>query len=160
MTIEVKGGPELRRAFRDVAGKDGAKRLKEAYVDVSQMATSDAKTAAGSGTDLQQKMATALRPVRSVKNAGVAINRTGANAAAGVAFYGSKSRIGWFAAPKFAAYTAQDQELPPWIGNTWTSATRGEGPHRINDALARNVDRYTDRLGKGIYQAADDVGLT
>lgn len=157
--IEVHGGRELRAAFRDVGGKAATKRLTEAHREVATVATDDARSAAVSGSPLQQKMAGAIRPKATTTRAGVAFGRTGAFKASGVAFWGTNKRLGWFADPKYAAYTSTDQKLPPWVGNTWQAAVAGQGPHSVNDALAAHVPHYVEILGRSIERAAADVGL-
>jgi hypothetical protein len=49
---------------------------------------------------------------------------------------GTKGRTGWFAAPRYRT----GRNNPPWIGNNWTVATKGQGPRGINDALADHID--------------------
>lgn len=157
MAINVEGGRELRRAFRDFAGKDGQRRLGQAYKEVAVLAASDAKAGARGGTPLQMKMAAAIKPKSSPTRAGVQFARTGEYKASGVAFWGANRPIGWYARKPGA--TALRQRLPAWVGNTWTAATRGEGPHRVNDALAANVPRYINELSDAVDRAAADVGL-
>lgn len=157
MPVEVHGGRELRAAFRDFGGKAAQRRLGLAYKEVATRAAADARMAASGGTPLQVKMAGAIKPKSSPTRAGVQFARTGAYKASGVAFWGSNRPIGWYANKPGA--TAIKQRLPVWVGNTWTAATRGEGPHRVNDALAARSGFYADELGDAIMRAADDVGL-
>lgn len=157
--IAVEGGNELRRAFRDLGGKATQKRLTLAYKEVAVIAAADARSGAAGGTPLQHKMAGAIRPKATASGAGVRLARTGAWKASGTAFWGINRRIGWFARSRYNGYEAKHQKLPVHVGNTWTAATRGEGPHRVNDALAANVTKYVDKLGDAIEAAARDVGL-
>lgn len=159
VTVRVEGARELRAAFRDIEGPAGAKRLKEAHLEVSVMAAADATAAATGGTKLQQKMAGAIRPRATATVAGIALSRTGAFQASGVAFYGSQKRSGWFAQSKYNQYTGKDQGFPPWVGNTWKAATAGQGPHLINDAMAAHVDAYGERFRTAVLTAARDVGI-
>jgi hypothetical protein len=159
MPIEVHGGKELRRAFREVGGKVAARRLKEAHREVATVASNDARLAAAGGSSLQRKMAGAIRPQATQTKAGVAFARTGAFKASGVAFWGTNKRLGWFADPKYSAYTSETQKLPPWVGNNWQAAVAGQGPHHVNDALALHVPQYVEILGDAIERAAADVGL-
>ena len=161
--LKVEGAAELRRAFRDVAGKDGERRLRQASKEVSTRAAADARSAAQGGTPLQRKVAAAIRPRGNInRGAGIAITRTGKSPAAGVAFWGIDNAIGWFAnEDRFGPAEGRGaaQKLPPHVGNTWTAATRGEGPHRINDALADHVDEYAALMEDAVYRAAADVGF-
>lgn len=159
--IKVEGGRELRKALKDLEGKDGPKRLKGAYKEIADMAASDAKSAASGGTPLQRKMAGAIKARATTTRGSVAFTRTkNSHPATGPAFWGVKDRrLGWFADPKYAGYTARTQKLPVHVGNTWTAATRGQGPHRVNDALAANVDRYVDAIDDAMDKAIRDAGF-
>lgn len=150
----------LRRSFREV-DKEATKRLKEAYREVAGFMARGAQVRARTGTPLQRKMAKAIQPGATVsRGPTVRVTQNRSTPAAFPAFWGvDLYRLGWFAHPRYSNYTVRDQNVPPWVGNTWQTAAHGEGPHRINDAFADETDRALDVMARAVEKAAKDVGL-
>ena len=64
--------------------------------------------------------------------------------------WGTKGRTGWFAAPRYRT----GRNNPPWIGDNWTVATKGQGPRGINDALADHIDDLRDEVAVEVDRIA------
>jgi hypothetical protein len=149
----------LRRAFRAV-DSEATKELKAAYREVAGFLARAAQVRARTGTPLQRKMVKAIKPGATVsRGPTVKVSAAKTTPAAFPAFWGIERRLGWFAKDKYAAYTSQDQKLPKWVGNTWDTAVKGQGPYRINDAFADEVDRALDVMARAIAKAAERAGL-
>lgn len=164
VSIEVHGAREVRRALKDMQtseGKRGTTALTKAHKKVAEVAADRARRNALTGTPLQRKQAPAIKAAATATRASISVRATKKHPAANVAYWGTigNKRLGWFADPKFAAYTGRDQNLPPWVGNTWTPGARGEGPHVINDAVADTEAEMVAVFEHEFENAARDVGL-
>lgn len=161
--VEVRNAKEVAKAFKDVAGKEGSKRLREAYKKVGQRIATRAQEKARAGTPLQAKVAGAIRAKATNFWAGLQIARTGPNKAAGVAFWGIDRRIGWFADPKYGDSTALDQRLPAWVGSSWKPAWQSgqfnEGPHAIREAVGDSIPQIKTDLQEAVLAAFHDIGF-
>ena len=162
--VQVNGLAEVRKAFRDLEGKAGPKRLRQAYVQVARTVSVRAQAAARAGSPLQAKMAGAILPAATAKAARLRISTSKRNPAAGIAFWGTDRRIGWFAQPKYGNYSAKDQHLPAWVGSSWGAAWSAgnftEGPYAIRTAVGASVPDIERTFLTAILDAARDVGFS
>jgi len=80
------------------------------------------------------------------------VRNTARSPAATVAFFGAKRRTGWYADGRF---DDRSRQHPEWIGDNWKVATRGQGPHVINDMLVARLDEI-----KRLFMAGQMAVLT
>lgn len=153
----------IRRAFKAVGELEsesgtttGSKILVKAWKEVGEFAAQRARDNAD--TPLERKMRGAIKGTGTAsRGARLRITKTKKLEAAWVAFWGTDRRLGWFAHPRYRAYTARDQGLPPWVGAKWRAARRGEGPHAINEALADAEDEILAKVEQALQDALDEI---
>lgn len=130
--------------------------LRKANRPVARRAAADVRSEMRSSGDRQLAAAArAVRPRVDPTSAAVAVTANATVPFALAATWGRKGRrTGWNAwvydgrgnpvrVRRVRAASGLRQH-PPWVGNTWTVATRGEGPRGVNDALADHIDDYRD----------------
>ena len=155
LNFEVQG---LDAAVKGLAAaqKEMDSRRRKAHLEVSKQVAGWARFEAQSGTKLQRDMAPAIRPgaTRDVARLRIAVGPKGsALAAANVAFWGAKKKLGWYGGwvrnasgesyisqAKRAGFASGPPNAPAWIGKTWRAGVRGQGPYVINDTVAAHLD--------------------
>jgi hypothetical protein len=68
--------------------------------------------------------------------------------------WGAKKRTGWYAAERYEGGAPQH---PPWVGNSWTVGSRGEGPYGVNAAIADKLDEVMDGWAEDIQQLMNEA---
>lgn len=134
--VRVEGAEALARALRQYPAAS-KKEMRKSNLQVSRRGREWARSAARSGTPLQSRMAQGIGAQANSRQAFLTVRNTASAPGATVAYFGTKRRIGWYAA---ARYRNSPPQFPPWVGNRWRAASRNEGPYAINAMLA-------DRLG-------------
>jgi hypothetical protein len=140
--VVVKGAPELARALAK-ANKDSAKALTKTNRDLARSERDVIRSAARSGTRQQQKMAGGIGARASRTSASISVRNTKGAPGATSTFWGQKGKYGWYANPR---YRDSPPQGPTWVGNSWTVATKGQGPHVINDTLADRIDEIGEKF--------------
>jgi hypothetical protein len=122
MSKDKEWRKELRKGYREV-GKVGAKHarsgmrsMSERQIVVAAKKVRGVSHARGAFVRLNGRVPTSTKPMGVL---------------AGV--MGTKGGTGWFAGHPTI------RNNPPWIGNSWKVATRGQGPRGFNSGLADGV---------------------
>lgn len=130
---------EVARGFELLANpNEWRKEARRTYRRVGTQAARWAREEMRSSGDRQ--LAGAARGVRgnaTPTEASVGVQRSSKVPYALAATWGTKGHTGWYAARR---YDGGPPNNPPWIGNTWPIAVRGQGPRGLNDALATHLD--------------------
>ncbi len=144
---------ELTRALQLLARDDSWKKeLRKLYAKLGR------KGAAWARAELKGQPAQIARAAAAVRGGSSSTQaRVGASSKAVpnalAAIWGTKGGTGWaggwydkqYVPSRAAAYAAAGtRNNPPWVGNDWTVATRGQGPRGINSALADHQDELVD----------------
>lgn len=148
-SLSIKGGREFRAALKAV-DRDFPKMLAKAHRVIAQDVGREARNEAGSLDPIQRAAARAIMGSGTQAAARIQVD-TRKVPFGNVAFWGSKSRTGWYAAPRFEGGAPQS---PPWVGNSWQPGEYGEGPYAINDTIARMRDRIIDEYGDALMDIA------
>lgn len=147
---------QLAEALRELEdGKTWTRELRRGYRRVGTVAAGWAR-AEMRGHESRQ-VQRAARAVRGSSTSTSARINVGGRAVPGAlaATWGTKGPSGWYAGWRngemderrrfgYSAAARARSNNPPWVGNTWRVATKGEGPRGINDALADNTDKLLD----------------
>lgn len=132
------------------ASKDLATEQRKKNRAVSAQVVAWVKSAAAGGTPLEQLGAADVAPSATSSTARVSIRKGPGRPA----FWGTRKRKGWYAAPRYAGSPPQ---FPEWVGNSWIAGKRGEGPYVINDVLADRVEEiealYAEAYEKALGSA-------
>ncbi len=150
MTVTVKGLSEFRRELRAIDAEI-PKAMQVANKDIAREVSDAARSNARSAGGVWAKAAGAITPRATAEAASVGVSATARAPMALPAFWGARSRTGWFGAPKYAGYPTQH---PPWVGNTWEAASRSEGPYVINYTLLEQEDRVVELYGDAVMAAS------
>lgn len=140
--VVVQGAPELARALAK-ADRDAGKALAASNRALARTERDVIRTRARSGTRQQQRMAGGIGSRASRTSASISVRNTAGAPGATATFWGQKGKFGWYANPR---YRESPPQGPAWVGNSWTVATRGQGPHVINETLAERIDDIGDRF--------------
>lgn len=80
---------------------------------------------------------------------GAAGAKIGIDPTANAVFWGAKKRTGWN-----ARNPQSKQQFPDWVGASWDTAVKGQGPYAINPALADHLDDIAEMYGDAIDRIA------
>lgn len=147
VAIRVDGLKEFRAGLRGIDAA-WAKELNSVNKAVAQKAAADARAEAEGKGGVYAKAAAAIKPMGPyATSARVGISPNASTAMANATFWGALARSGWNAGWRNGTKTARRNldgkpQHPRWVGSAWDVAVTGQGPHALNDALARNVDHY------------------
>lgn len=160
VAVTIKGGPELRAAFREIGGKGALNVLKEAQRPIATRATEFSRGFAASGSKMERRNAYVIEPYLTLRGAGVQVKNSEDYPSAIAAFLGIDRRTGWFAQSKYNGYNAADQGFAPYRGSSgWRAGVPGEGPRDLNEGVAATVDFAIETYGDGLRRAANEVGI-
>lgn len=147
-SIRVDGLGDFTRDLRAL-GPEWPKALRAVHKDIANKGRDWARAKALGMGGVQAKAARAIGGTATAREARVSVSSGARTPYANAAFWGAKRRTGWYAAERYA--TSAGRQHPPWVGNSWDAAVRGQGPYAINAALADHVDEILD-----YYSAAID----
>jgi hypothetical protein len=130
-------------------GKYWTKELRKSYRRIGTKAAGYSRDEMRKGDRQLARAAGATRGSSTTLTARVSVGGASVPGAL-AAVWGTKGRTGWFAAPRYRT----GRNNPPWIGNNWTVATKGQGPRGINDALADHIDDLRDEVAVEVDRIA------
>jgi hypothetical protein len=143
--VQVVGLTELRRGLRDLDDPKGWNReLGKVSRKVGTQAAGWAQAEARSMGGPFSHFANAIRGGGGAAGVKVRVAKPAANAT----FWGSESRTGWYANPRYDASTGRQH--PRWVGNTWPVGDPVRGPYAINPAIASHLDQIVNEFAEGI----------
>jgi hypothetical protein len=152
----VVGLAEFRRELRKIDSAYSTE-LRGVHREIAKRAQRAARAEARRMGGVQAKAANAIAASATEREARIQIRPSSRTRMANVAFWGAKGRTGWAARERYARSRRQH---PPWVGNTWDVAKRGEGPYAINDALAAELpnllEDYALMIGRLMRRAFPD----
>lgn len=140
---EIVGLNDFRRELRKLGGQ-WPQELRRVNAQIARRGAALAQREARSLGGIQARAAGAIVGKANMREARIGVNATRSNPMANVAFWGAKRHTGWYANPRYSGGAPQH---PPWVGNTWDVAVRGQGPYAINAALARYLPELVDQFG-------------
>lgn len=138
--VEVTGLKEFRAALAALHPR-WPMALERVHHNIATQGARDSRSAARGMGGVQRKAASAIGAKSTQRDAAVAVLPSGVDRMGAVAFWGAKRHTGWYAKPRYRNSTRQH---PVWVGNSWEAAVAGQGPYAINNAMARNLNRYLD----------------
>jgi hypothetical protein len=154
--VTVEGLDEFRRELRKL-GPQWGRQLRDVHKRIARRVDQWSEANARAGHPIQRAKAHNIRSSATASDARVGV-ASGPNTAAGVAFWGVKRRLGWYAARRYE--NSAPQNLPEWVGNTWDTGVRGQGPYAINLAVAEHLreieDEYLEQLDRLSRRAFPD----
>ncbi len=135
---EIRGIREFRRELSKIDGL-WAKELRRVSKDVADQGALYSRREASALGGVHRHSQDAIRGYATANDAKVGVSAGKRFPEANVAFWGAKQRTGWYGGGQYRQ--SRGQQHPPWVGNNWVPARRGQGPYAINEALAKNLDR-------------------
>lgn len=130
--VEVQGMAEFRRALRAM-GPEWTRELTKAHKTIAQRVAVASQARAQAMGGVQRKSAKAIKGYANKISARVGVAPSARTRMANVAFWGAERHTGWYANPRYADGPAQH---PEWVGNSWETGVRGQGPYAINDTVS------------------------
>ena len=119
LTVKVDHAAQIRAGLRAAPARMKVE-LRKSNRTVAKKAQGWARSGAAGGTPQQRRAQNAIKGTGSSSEARLSIGPTAKAPFARGAFWGAKK---W---PQFL----------PWVGASWKPFEHGQGPYRINDALA------------------------
>lgn len=149
----AQGDAALLAKALERGSKDQAKAVAAANRKTGRHVRDWTRDAARSGTDQQRKMAGGIGTRASKSDVRLTVKNTKGAPGATSAFYGQKGKFGWYGKPQ---YRDSPPQGPQWVGNSWTVAVKGQGPHVINDVLAEREPEISDLYLTEAFNALTD----
>jgi hypothetical protein len=132
----IAGMAEFRKALRSM-GEQYPKKLRQINKDIADIGADYSQAEAFKMGGIWAKAAKGIKGKASQKDARIGVTTGKSTPFAGAAFWGMKRRTGWYGGLHSPNGAPQH---PPWVGNTWAVAVKGQGPYAINTALADHLD--------------------
>ena len=138
--VQIRGLKEFRAALK-AAGAGYPKELRAVHKQVADTTAGRARSIAEGLGGVHARAAKAIKGYATQTEARLGSHPSASVPEANVAVWGAKRRTGWYAARRYAGGRPQH---PPWVGNSWTVAERGQGPYALNQAVSEEADHIVE----------------
>lgn len=150
LSVDSVDVPEIRSQLKDLK-RSITKEQRRANRSVAKQVETWSRSEARAAGGLAKLSAGAIKARGDAKRARLRIVPGVRTPAAQIAFWGARKRTGWYA--RYRYRNTRTPQHRDWVGASWRTGVRGEGPYVLNDVLA---DRRDD-IGRIYLEAHEQV---